>query len=320
MNFRIVLGFFLVLFQFEAFAQAKRPIIMIVPSDNWCYQNGFIENIDNQGIKERRPNYADALLESSDLGNVITKINGLMAERGFPLVTLEEALKEVRQNSAEMMVMESTTSGAEVNQSSYDQLMNVVKADIIIKLGWTITQNGFNKSVQLNMEAVDSYTGESIASQNPTGQPSSTSDLPNMLSVSVLSVIDNFNSRLQQHFDDLFTNGRKISVRVNKFNSWDGNFESEYEYDGYDEELGVLIEDWFAQNTVNGRFNNTGSTENSINLRQVRIPMFNEKGRAIDAANFVRPLQRMLQSPPFNIPTKIVSQGLGQVWLILGEK
>jgi hypothetical protein len=293
---------------------------MIVPSDNWCYQNGYIENIDNQGIKERRPNYSDALLESSDLGNVISKINDLMAERGFPLVTLDEALKEVRQNSAEMMVMESSTSGAEVNQSSYDQLMNVVKADIIIKLGWTINTSGFNRSIQLNLEAVDSYTGESIAAQNPPGQPSSTSDLPNMLSVAVLSVIDNFNSRLQQHFDDLFVNGRKISVRVSKFNSWEENLETEYEYEGYDEELRFIIEDWFAKNTVSGRFNNTGSSENMINFRQVRVPMFNEKGRAVDAANFVKPLQRMLQSPPFNIPTKIVPQGMGQVWLILGEK
>jgi len=57
-----------------------------------------------------------------------------------------------------------------------------------------------------------------------------------------------------------------------------------------------------------------------MNFRQVRIPMFNEKGKAIDAKDFVKPLQKMLQAPPFNIPTKLVPKGLGQAWLILGEK
>jgi hypothetical protein len=57
-----------------------------------------------------------------------------------------------------------------------------------------------------------------------------------------------------------------------------------------------------------------------MNFRQVRIPMFNEKGKAIDAKDFVKPLQKMLQAAPFNIPTKLVPKGLGQAWLILGEK
>jgi hypothetical protein len=303
-----------------SFSQAKRPTIMIVPSDNWCFQNGFIEEVDNQGIKEKRPNYARALMENSDLGNVITKINGLMGDRGFPLETLEEALKTVKQNSAELMVMQSKSSGSEVNQSAYDQLMNVVKSDIILKLGWTTTKSGFNKSIQINIEAIDAYTGESIASQNPPGEPSSTADVPTMLSVAVLSVIDNFNSRLQQYFDDLFANGRKITVRLNKFSSWSGDFESEFDYNGSTDELNTIIDDWFTKNTVKGRFNNTGSSENVMNFRQVRIPMFNEKGKAIDAKDFVKPLQKMLQAAPFNIPTKLVPKGLGQAWLILGEK
>ena len=57
-----------------------------------------------------------------------------------------------------------------------------------------------------------------------------------------------------------------------------------------------------------------------MNFKQVRIPMFNEKGKAIDAKDFVKPLQKMLQGAPFNIPTKLVPKGLGQSWLILGEK
>jgi hypothetical protein len=316
----LLLFSFFVLFSASVFSQAKRPTIMIVPSDNWCFQNGFIDEVVNQGIKEKRPNYGRALMENSDLGNVITKINGLMGERGFPLESLEEALKIVKQTSAELMLMESKSSGAEVSQSAYDQLMNVVKSDIILKVGWTLTKSGFNKSIQLNLEAIDAYTGESIASKNPPGESSATSDIPTMLSASVLSVIDNFNAGLQQYFDDLFQNGRKITVRLNKFGSWDGDFEKEFNYNGSTDELNTIIDDWFAKNTVKGRFNNIGSSENVMNFRQVRIPMFDARGKAIDAKDFVKPLQKMLQAPPFGVPTKLVPKGLGQAWLILGEK
>jgi hypothetical protein len=317
---KIILFFLLISISVGVFAQAKRPKIMIIPSDNWCFKNGYSDVVDNQGTKEQRPNYSRALVENSDLGNVITKINGLMGDRGFPLATLEEALKMVKQNNAEMMVMQSKNSGAEVSQNAYDQLNNVVKTDIILKLGWTVTTSGFNKSIQINLEAIDAYTGESIASQNPPGRPSATADMPTMLSEAVLSIIDNFNARLQTYFDDLFANGRKIGVRLNKFNSWSGDFESEFNYNGSTDELNTIIDDWFAKNTVKGRFNNLGSSENVMEFGQVRIPMFDERGKAIDAKDFVKPLQKMLQGPPFNITTKVVPKGLGMVWLILGDK
>ena len=301
-------------------AQAKKPSIMIVPSDNWCYQNGYMITYDNQGTKEQRPDYSRALIENSDLGNVITKINGLMQERGFPLATLEQALKEVKQSNAEASVLTSKNSGEGVSESTYDKLMAVVKSDIIIKLGWTVTKSGFNKSIQINIEAIDAYTSESVASANPPGNPSSTADIPSLLSESVLSVIDNFNSKLQLHFDDLFANGRKVIIKLNKFGSWTGDFESEYEVDGEKNELSSIIENWMSTHTVKGRFNNTDATENVMKFEQVRIPMFDSAGKAIDAKDFCKPLQKYLQAPPFNIPIKVIKKGIGQAWLILGDK
>ena len=125
---------------------------------------------------------------------------------------------------------------------------------------------------------------------------------------------------LQIYFEDLFANGRKITVKLNKFSSWSGDFEKEYEINGVKDELNTIIDDWFSKNSVKGKYNNTGSTENVMNFRQVRIPMMNERGKAIDAKDFAKPLQKFLQASPFNIPTKMIPKGLGQVWLILGEK
>src|SRR5690606_39644108 len=86
------------------------------------------------------------------------------------------------------------------------------------------------------------------------------------------------------------------------------------------EELGYIIENWLDDNTVKGRYNTTDMTENMALFEQVRMPLFNDKGRAIDARRFVKELSDYLKSPPFSIPNKLVMKGLGRATLILGGK
>ena len=46
---------------------------------------GYYLEFDNQGIKEVVPDYRKAFQQSSELLLAISKINGLMADKGFPL-------------------------------------------------------------------------------------------------------------------------------------------------------------------------------------------------------------------------------------------
>lgn len=43
-----------------AFAQGKKPTLMILPSDNWCSQRYFMTNFDNQGTTVKIPDYKAA--------------------------------------------------------------------------------------------------------------------------------------------------------------------------------------------------------------------------------------------------------------------
>ena len=88
-NFKILFVTALMLMNINfVFSQAKKPTIMVVPSDVWCTKNGYMSEYDNQGTKVSVPNYQAAVQENSDLLLVISKINELMAERGFPLKNL----------------------------------------------------------------------------------------------------------------------------------------------------------------------------------------------------------------------------------------
>ena len=92
----------------------------------------------------------------------------------------------------------------------------------------------------------------------------------------------------------------------------------ETEFDG--QELGLIIEDWMSSNTVKGRFSTTNATNNLMLFEQVRIPLFDDNGNATDARRYMSKLQKFLQAAPYKIPVKLMTKGLGEVVLILGDK
>ena len=297
------------------YGQAKKPTLMVVPSDLWFNKNGYMLTYDNQGTAIKVPDYKRAFLDNADLLNVISKINGLMAERGFPLKNLESILKSLEEESAEDALTISR-DGGEISETPIDKLKKRAKADIIIQLTWTINKTGPKKSITFNMQGLDAYTNKQIATAQGTGTPSFSAEIPVLLEEAVLSHLDNFNVTLQDHFDDMFKNGREITLRIKTFDSWDYNLEDEFGGD----ELSFVIEDWLDENTVEGRYNTVDATETTMFFEQVRIPLYNEKGRAIDARRFIRTLSKKLKDEPFLITNKLVMKGLGQATLILGSK
>lgn len=295
-------------------AQAKKPTLMVVPSDLWCNQNSFMMEYDNQGTKVKVPDYKRALQENADLLPVISKINQLMADRGFPLKDLEASLNKIASQAAEDAMTTSKT-GAGVSESPVDKLKKTAKADIIIQMTWTINQTGPKKSITFNLRGLDSYTDKQIAGASGTGAPSFTAELPVLLEEAVLAHLDNFNGQLQTYFDDMFANGREVILRVKKFDSFSGDLESEYN----GEELSSLIEKWVTENTVKGRFNTTDATENMMLLEQVRIPLYDANNKAVDTRGWAKGLQKYLKDS-LQIENKLSMNGLGEAVIIIGEK
>ncbi len=300
-----------------AFGQAKKPKLMVVPSDAWCKEHGFMQTFDDQGSVVQIPDYSRALLESKDLNNVVSKIGILMADQGFPLVSMEQSLKSINNLSAEDKLIRSKTSGASMSESPLDRLRRVAKADILLQIDWTVSEVGPKKSITYNLQGLDAYTNKQVAGAQGTGNPSFSAETPVLLEEAVQDNMDNFTAQLQKHFDDLFANGREVSIDVRVFDNGSG-IDLESEYDGY--ELTEIIDNWMAENTVNHRFNKSDATENYIAYDQVRIPLYKKNGMAEDTEGFTRNLRRFLQQPPYSIPCKIINRGLGRCLLIIGEK
>ena len=263
-------------------AQAKRPTLMVIPADSWCAANGYMTTEDGKQV----PDYEKAWQENQDLFSVVAKIGELMTDRGFPLKDMSQSLKNIGQ----------------------------VRTDILMEVGWKVNKTGPKQSVTYTLRGVDAYTLKQIAAGSGTGKPSFSAELPVLIEEAVLERMDNFADQLQAHFDDLLENGREVSVSVRAENGIEfGN-----EYDG--EELTDIIDEWMALNTVGHRYNLSNATETMLDFEQVRIALYADNGMALDTRRFVNDLRKKLSAAPYNIPSKIETNGLGKATLILGTK
>ncbi|WP_055442412.1 DUF6175 family protein [Lacinutrix himadriensis] len=301
-----------------SFSQAKKPTLMVVPADTWCFENGYTQTINNQGVIKDIPLYQMALQRNSDLALVITQINGLLSERGFSAKDLSAELKKVEAKAAEQELRASKNTGAEVSETPVDALKKTAKADIILEMSWAINDNGLEKQVTFILRGLDAYTGKQIAETSGTGAPDFSSPLPLLLEEAVSSRIDKFLASLQTTFDGWFDKGREVNLGIRVWDDWEYDLESE---DFGNDELGFLIENWLNDNCVNGSYTTMDAEATMMNFEQVRIPMTyerNGKVRGMDARTWAKGLSAYLKD--MGIINKLTISGLGEATLYLGSK
>lgn len=295
--------------------EVKKPALMVLPSDNWCTQRYFTQSFDNQGTTVKIPDYQRAFTDDIELPQVISKVGGVLTGMGYSLKDAEMEIKSLGVKQAEDNAMSSKTSGASIAETPLDVLKRKVKSDIVIQLWWNITKDPAGKIVSFTLEAFDAYTNKRIATATGNSKPT-TESIPVALEKAVKENVKEFDKQLDKWYSDQKKNGREIAFTVRCWDNWDKDLEAEYE----GEELVDVIQKWMRENTINSAFNLSDGTESFAQFEQVRIPLKDKNGNALDARAFATSLRKYLAKSPYNITSKVVIRGLGEAILILGEK
>ena len=292
---------------------AKKPTIMVIPSDHWCTSRYFTKVMDNQGKKVTINDYEAAFREDAELYSVAAKIGEIMAADGYPVKDYMQEYKSLMDEQTEEEVTMSSM-GSMIEETPLDMLRRRVKYDIELRVDWTVNKEEKGKSISVNIAAIDTYSNKQVAAANGTGKAS------DMIVVRLIEDVlqkqmKSFSSQLNDYFNDVQTNGREITLQIRCWDSGMVTLEDENE-DG--DELIDVIAEWVEDNTVNGAYNLASNTETRAKFEQVRIPMFNDKGRAMDARMFANQLRKYLREQ--SIECKVMNKGLGEAVLVLGEK
>lgn len=319
---RIILSLLLLLPATVMFSQAKKPIIMVIPSDIYCNREGYVTTYqDESGNTRTAADYSKAFISDENMRLAISELSRIMADRGFPLKDLEQTLKNMENQQAEASLFSGSGGGA-IYESPLDKLKRTAKADIIMDLDFSIKARGPQKYISFNLRGVDAYTGKIITSASGDGKPSTAASVGLLVEEAVLNYMDSFNDALQSHFDDMFENGREVTISVRMTENCPVSMYDEFEFMGETVALTDVIDWWMDENTVNHRFSRAGGGDYYIDYEQVRIPLYKTvlgKERAIDTRGFAMDLARFLSKEPFNLTYKLNERGLGNVWIVLGD-
>ena len=296
-----------------AFSQAKKPTIMVVPSLTWCNEHGYTKTFDTNGSTKTVQDFEKAFENDGDLKIAITCIGEIMTDLGFNLKDMEQNLSALATDRAENAAATSKT-GADVAQSPLDIINARAKSDIIFDLYWKVNTLGPRRSLTYNLRALDAYTNKQIAGTSGTGNPSISAELAVLLQEAVRGTMGKIEAQLMKHFEDMQQNGREVMLVVRTWE--DSPVDLEAEFDG--KELSELIEDWMAENTVNGVYSTLNATENIMEFEQVRIPFYGANNRQLDTRQWARGLVNFLKTK--GIESKLNMRGLGHATITIGGK
>lgn len=297
-----------------------RPTLMVVPADSYLKKRGFGKDVEIDGRMRFDADYQKAFTEDSDLRLVIAELSKIMAQRGFPLKSLEQTLKTMQQDQVIQMAAEGN---AVKQETALDIVSRTAMPDFIIDLDFSIMQRGPQRYIQFILIGRDAYTNEDPVNESGGGQPSSSASVSVLLEEAVLNYMDSFCSQLMSYFTDMQQRGRKITVTMALAENADIDFNSEVSFEGETGSLNDFITMWMTENTVNGMFTRTTSSPNQLNFEQVRIPLVKTKksfGKeitiALTAESFIDGFVKDISGMGIN--SVKIERGLGRVDLIIG--
>lgn len=291
----------------STFAQAKKPTLMVVPADVWMNTNGYVTRTDVQGATELQMDFERAIQTDSDLNLAISKLGEIMADRGFPLVDLGQAIKALKAEAMEDAVMDNS-------ETMLDKLSKIAKCDIIMKLDYKMENSMRGRQITFNLQGLDAYTNKQVTAASGTGLPSN-GPVAELLAEAVIAHLDKFNDGLSRHFEDLFAKGREVSLRIKVAGGSSVLMDDKVGGQTLEE----VIEKWVYDNTVEHRFGSPSVQDTYMTIDQVRIAVYGVDGRAQDARAWARGLQKHIRDKTGHT-VKLMSKGLGTATLVIGGK
>lgn len=299
-----------------ALAQADKPELMVIPSDNWFVSNGYFTITKVNGVDRKQPDWNRAFTENPDISNVMTTIAQMFIDRGFQVTNIWDEMKALEEENAEEMALEADGEGDASATSNFDLVMTQVKPDIKLEINWQQNRLGFQKNVFVNIDGKDSYTNKTIAPmQRQSDNMASSTSLTIMLKQAVEGGFEQLANNLMTYFTGLSTKGREVrmAVRVTQNSSVD----LFTEVGG--QRLQALLQDWVRQHSKNGTGTLApGSTKNRANFRGICIPLVDANGYKMVASEWARTegLESYLQS--LGVPARVENRGLGDIIVRIG--
>lgn len=298
---------------------AKKPKIMVFPSDDWCLRKGYV-------VDGSLPDYEKAL-QDPDMDGAVAVMGDVMAEQGYEMFSLKQELKQIHTEDAYGMAVQSKGDGS-VMESERDLITRNVGADFIVELSLDNKPFGARRAVEFKAQTIDAASKKILHGDIGTSSASS-APIPILVKEAVGGFIENFCHKIDLAFTNIEENGREGSITFKIADDCPLNFESDVTVDGESGELSEYITYWIEEHAVNGNCSLNQKSRETLRYDQVRFPLVSQvaaggfgskkgKTKAQTMETFISPIASDLGR--FNISVTTVPIGQGSAYIVLGGK
>lgn len=301
-----------------------KPILMVVPSDVYCNEMGYVQKWKDENGREQTITDYDIFgrEDARDLRLVIASLNEIFNSKGIETQSLEFLLKSMKQEEQEnALVGDDYGLDGTIAESPIDRIKRTANVDFIVDLDFEVMEKGMGRYISINMRAVDvSANAREIAHAHGDGKPSNSATINTLLEEAVLNHMDMFCKKIQDEFVNMSKNGRQITVKIKRTDNSEYDFiRTTFSFEGEQTNLGDIIYYWLQDNTVDNNPTRV-ITPNVLTFNQVMIPL-TKVGRRnavqrVDTQSYLQGLQTYLRNN-YNIDGTIYMRGPSEVWLIL---
>lgn len=301
-------------------AEAKKPKIMVFPSDDWCLAKNYTLPGTNT------PDYERAL-QDPDMDGAVAVMGDIMAEMGYEMFSLKQELKQLHTEGAYDMAVTSKGDGM-VQESDRDKVTRNVGCDFIVELSVNPKPFGARRTIEFKAQTIDAASRKilhgDIGSSSASSAPTSI-----LLKEAVGGFIDNFCHKIDLAFTKMEKDGREGSVVFKIADDCPLCFEDEVSIGGESGELAEYIEYVLGECTIDGAYNLNQKSRETLRFDQVRFPLFaavraggfgskSGKVKSQSMESFIKNVTDKLSA--FNISAAIVPIGQGSAYVVLGSK
>lgn len=197
---------FMLCFMSNALGAPQKPVLMVVPSKQWCAANNLGNRLDDGRFA---PNMSLAL-ENETLRDAIAGIQNVFAEKDYKLADLSAAIDKIAERNSRAMVLKGKDGSVPV-EDDIEALIREVKADIYLELEITPISRGAFNQVKYLIKVCDAASGKTIMSKSDVSARSSVA-IERLVADAVNTFADDMIVMIQQHFDDIRENGREVEI------------------------------------------------------------------------------------------------------------
>ncbi|GAB5523830.1 MAG: hypothetical protein Roseis2KO_17020 [Roseivirga sp.] len=163
------------------------------------------------------------------------------------------------------------------NQTSLEQeIIKNSPSDIVLKVDYIQTKDANGNMVEILLEAIDSFTGQSLANGRGRSRIMNTDKFTLLSEQAAVESIGDFLDLLNSKFAAMHEKGR--SIQLNFLLSEDAEYNMDSRVGEKSTPLKFIIRKWLREQSFKGYYHIKGGSQTSLSVDDFRIPVKDENG------------------------------------------